>query len=264
MGVGVFLAAAAVCGGCASAQNASVDAMADNAQPVDASRDAPIDAPVLGFHVEPETSWQGQAPIALGTAGNRICFLTRAGGAFDATNEVKVYLSGATWYIAGSGTVLAAARCITWMNGGLVASSAYDWAQGQSPIAMGPEANRLCGLTRMAGQFRGSGEVIRTFVETATWKLGGDSQQTGVAASAQCLAWPASTALSPLTERSWEQGQAAQDLGTGNRACVLTLISGSFRGFGEQVQITEQGASWQLTGASQQAGVAARSRCLGY
>ncbi len=256
---------AGLCAGCASAQNANVDARPD--QPVDPLVDASpaIDAPVqIGLQLEPEVTWQGPSPLSLGDVGNRMCFLTGAGGAFNANAEVKVYASGTTWYVAGSGSVRAAARCITWMNGGVAVSNVYDWAQGQPPVVMGAEANRLCGLTRMAGQFRGGGEVIRASVDAATWKLGGNSQQTGVAASAQCLTWPVSAGISSLGELAWEQGQGPQSLGSGNRACVLTMIAGSYRGAAEVVEIKAQGVDWLLTGSSQQSGVAARSRCLAY
>jgi hypothetical protein len=114
----------------------------------------------------------------------------------------------------------------------------------------------------MAGQFRGGGEVIRTFVEAATWKLGGGSQQEGIAASAVCLTWPAAASIAFTSETSWEQGGPEQTLGDGNRACLLTTITGSFRGFGERVMIRTEGTSWRLTGDSQQSGVAAVSRCL--
>ena len=150
------------------------------------------------------------------------------------------------------------------MTGGLAVSNAYDWAQGQAPVVMGAEANRLCGLTRMAGQYRGGGEVIRASVEASTWKLGGNSQQSGVATSAQCLSWPASTGISLVGELSWQQGQGPQSLGAGNRVCVLTMVGGSYRGAGEHVEITPQGSDWLLTGSSQQSGVGARSRCLAY
>ncbi len=75
---------------------ANVDATPDSpldARVVDAS-DA-IDAPLqIGLQLEPEVSWQGQSPLTLGAVGNRMCFLTRAGGSFNASDEVKVYTGG--------------------------------------------------------------------------------------------------------------------------------------------------------------------------
>jgi hypothetical protein len=264
----VCAAAVAVVGaGCATGVNAS-----GNDPPGDARRDDTIDAPATvgdaslanGLQLEPEVVWtSGEPPIVLGAFTNRMCFLTSVSGSFNDTDEVKVYASGASWYVAGSGSVRAAARCITWTNGGLTVSTPHNWIQGQAAVVMGAEADRACGLIRMAGRFRGGGEVIRTSVEAATWQLDGNSQQEGVAATAHCLTWSTSTSISLFGELAWAQGQAPQNLGSGNRACLMTMIAGAFRGFGERVAVEQQGV-WQLTGSSQQSGVAARARCFEY
>jgi hypothetical protein len=269
MGRSVCAAVAAVVGaGCAT----GLDASGENDPPGDARRDGTLDAPAssgdaslaTGLQLEPEVVWSsGQPPLVLGAVPNRMCFLTSVSGSFNEADEVKVYASGASWYVAGSGSVRAAARCITWTGGGLAVSTPYSWLQGQAAVVMGAEADRACGLIRMAGRFRGGGEVIRTSVEAATWRLGGNSQQAGVAATAHCLTWSTSAGISLLGELAWAQGQAPQNLGSGNLACLMTMIAGSFRGFGERVAVEQQGV-WQLTGSSQQSGVAARARCFAY
>jgi hypothetical protein len=273
MGRGLCAAVTAIlgCYGCATGHDASDDAgtRPDDSRLGDAIPPG-LDAPATdasaapSLQLEPEQVWaSGQAPVVLGAVAKRMCFLTSVSGSFDEGNEVNVYASAGSWYVAGTGAVRAVARCITWTNGGLTVSASYSWLQGQAAVVMGAEANQVCGLTRMAGQFRGSGEVIRTYVEAATWRLGGNSQQAGVGATAHCLSWPASAGITSLGELAWAQGQAPQNLGSGNRACLMTMVSGSFRGFGERVAIEQQGV-WQLTGSSQQAGVAARARCLAY
>jgi hypothetical protein len=129
---------------------------------------------------------------------------------------------------------------------------------------MGAATNQLCGLTRMTGRFAGGGESVRVFIDAGTWKLGGSSQQSGVAASARCLTWTSSSNLTYTAETIWAQGQAAQPLGNGNRACVFTLITGHYAGVGESVSIQTQGDAWRLTGSSAQLQVAARARCLSW
>jgi len=201
---------AALCLGCASAQtnqgddgDPDVDARLGATDAAGADGTAPIDAAVMvdagavidgplgsGLALGPEVSWDSPAPpISLGATGNRMCFLTGVAGAFDTSSEMRVYVSGSSWYLAGTGSVRATARCVTWTSNALVLSASFSWSQGQPAVDLGGEANRLCGLTRVAGQFRGGGETVRTSIESASWKLSGTSQQSGVAASASCLSW---------------------------------------------------------------------------
>jgi hypothetical protein len=64
---------------------------------------------------------------------------------------------------------------------GLRTEVEVTWTKGQPPIALGPEANRLCFLNRATGNFSGSGEV-RVFVSNGSWYVAG-TPSAGAAAS---------------------------------------------------------------------------------
>jgi hypothetical protein len=65
-------------------------------------------------------------------------------------------------------------------------------------------------------------------------------------------------------EYSWYSGQFDRTpMGSAtNRTCVLTYVSGKFRGDTEWVWVYKTGGNWYLTGYSQQSGVSAKARCV--
>ena len=277
--IGLALAAIAGCGSIPGVESdgGAIDAAVDTSNgdaPIDGAPtgDAAPDAvPPTGLVVEGEVGWDStHSSIALGAADHRLCFLQQVAGQLAVSGgEVRVYVLDGVWYLGGSAPVIVAAtaRCVRWSDAGGVSTdpSGFDWTQGQAPVAMGAAADRICGLTRVAGRFEGGGELVHAAIAGGAWSLSGTSATTGVAASARCLAWPAGAEVVSSGETNWAQGQPEQNLGAvADRACVLTLITGAFHGLGENVHITTDGTSWLLTGASLQVGVAARAKCIAW
>lgn len=137
-----------------------------------------------------EYSWTaGQSlPTNLGSTTDRVCFLTRVGGAFNSGSDwVYVYRSGASWFLFGdsqTGTGYARARCITESS----YNTGYSWNQSQPyPTHMGATSGRSCALSRMAGQFDSWSEMIRIYSSVGSWYLTGTSAHTGVSAKANCF-----------------------------------------------------------------------------
>jgi len=129
-------------------------------------------------------------------------------------------------------------------------SSTFFWSQGQAPVDMGPLTTQLCFLTRITGNFRGTGESVKVVHNTSTnrWELFGTSQQAGVAASARCIPYDFSKWD---WEKSWNSSQGDVDLGT-RKACLMTRISGTFNGAGESIRTYRDGSNhWHIAGQAQ-------------
>lgn len=66
-----------------------------------------------------------------------------------------------------------------------------------------------------------------------------------------------------VQEYGWYQGDSpVRIMAVGDGICGLTAVGGAFRGTGEYVHLDVVDGYWQLSGASQQQGVAARARCV--
>ena len=134
----------------------------------------------------------------------------------------------------------------------------FSWEQGQKPRTMGSATDRVCFLTEAAGDFQGGGEATRARIDKGAWLLDGQSLQTGIRTSAQCVAAPMYS-----EEFTWTQGAPAVPLGSSTgQACFLTRVTGKFEGGGEQVRTFVQNGQWFLSGQSAQEGVAASARCI--
>lgn len=140
-----------------------------------------------------EAYWvQGQRAINLGSANNRACFLTGVQGKFAGAGEaVQVQKAGEYYFLGGQSQqagVGARARCV--LNRTTFTND-WNWSQGQAATVMVQAFTEnngwACGLTRMTGRFQGAGEVIRIDWDTVERRLWGASNQSGVAASANCF-----------------------------------------------------------------------------
>jgi len=210
-----------------------------------------------------EFSWyQGNYATAMGSASDRVCYLTRMRGHFEGDGEfVYTFTKGGSWYLSGSSMqlgVAASSRC-AYVPGNEYASE-YSWHQSQSyPTYMGTANGRVCFLTMVAGQFKGAGEWVHAYISGGSWYLGGGSYQRGVSVRARCV-----NVSSYSGEYSWSQNQGSStNMGaTADRACALTYVTGNFMGEGEYVQVFKNSGSWFLGGGSYQHGVGARARCF--
>jgi hypothetical protein len=72
----------------------------------------------------------------------------------------------------------------------------YYWKQGQPWTRMSRVSSSWCMLTSVSGNFRGFGERVQIQPMNGYWYLFGDSQQTGVSASAMCVNYGSSTLIS--------------------------------------------------------------------
>ncbi|WP_163863322.1 hypothetical protein [Myxococcus eversor] len=141
----------------------------------------------------------------------------------------------------------------------LVPSSEYTWSQGHVANPMGITSGRSCFLTRVGGDFEGSGERVDIFQTGGSWYLGGNSSQTSINGAARCV-----SASGDTTEYQWTQSMNYPvNMGTAtNRMCYLVGVAGKFNGGGEWVHAYVSGGQWYLSGDSGQSGVRARARCI--
>jgi hypothetical protein len=227
--------------------------------------------PLTGLVDEGPFAWDStMAPLVLGDARDRLCFLTQISGALTtAASVVQLSVADGKWTL-GTPTpptpVSAQAHCLRWSAAsGIARSDEFVWVQGQEPVDMGGMTNRFCVLTRLAGFFNGGGEIGAALVEAGRWKLRGLSGQTGVAASAHCMAWPEQLSITYADEVHWEQGLPTRILGTNtDRACGLTLVTGLFSGATERVSVTRGGSEWILDGTSGTVAVGSYGRCMSW
>lgn len=247
----MVLSLSLVCTGCMSTDEDGFYAFDEN-----------IGTETEGLVVSSEFHWsQGSAPVPMGPASDRVCFLTRVTGRFAGGGEtVHAYINGNSWYLGGTSyqvNVAATARCVL-VAGASQYSTEYSWSQGAYATHMGSGSNRACFLTRMSGRFKGGGEEIWAYRSGPSWYLGGRSQQSGVSAGARCVnvSWYSGA-------YSWSQGAHSVYMGSqSSRACFLTRVTGRFEGGGESVRVFLSGSSWYLGGNSRQRGVGGSARCM--
>jgi hypothetical protein len=178
----------------------------------------------------------GDAPVPMGRAENRACFLTGISGAFQSPeDEVHAVLDPATnnWFLTGK------------------AGTSLDLVPipGTFPVApTNAEASAILGMTvvnvipLLFGQYLAEAQVPHS-----------------LRAQARCI-----TTAAVFPEATWTQGDAPVLLGTtsAERGCFLTRVAGHFEGGGEEVRIVEILTGPQtLQGSSAQAGVSASARC---
>lgn len=119
----------------------------------------------------------------------------------------------------------------------------YTWYQGQPTRQLLPVSDHVCVLTRVGGNFRGSGESVRLYHEGGWWKLGGTSSKDGVHATATCFG---KAAFTFTADGPWISNEQAIGWRTGTKcinrklngepgdaATYLTGLTGDFAGRGE-------------------------------
>lgn len=116
-------------------------------------------------------------PTPMGTATNRMCYITRVAGGFDSIGEwVHAYVSGGDWYLIGhtKGPDLEVrARCVDVDSYGPERS----WDSTDIPKLVdwsGPDVG-TCALTRIYGRFNSSADVVYCGYTASAWYLSGTS-----------------------------------------------------------------------------------------
>lgn len=135
-----------------------------------------------GTNLSVEYRWTaGQSlPTNMGSSSGRVCFLTLLKGGFNSASDwVRVYASGGSWFIFGAsptaGTV-AGARCVTVPT----YSGEYSWNSTMAqPEHLGSTSGRVCALTGIQGAFDGLGDFVQIFASSGSWYLRGGSQPAG-------------------------------------------------------------------------------------
>src|SRR5262249_30334083 len=153
------------------------------------------------------------------------------------------YPANGLWYVDGQSFQQGVCTTSTCVNTSFD-PRVYEWAQGQSPVNLGPALGaRECFLTRITGRFKGGGESVGTYMWGGAWWLGGSSGQIAVAASAMCI----TSGHLEFRVFAWSQGSPPTPLGpAADRACMLTKVQGDFEGGGEHVHTWIDNGSWYL------------------
>lgn len=145
-----------------------------------------------GTAISGQYQWKaGQGlPTNMGPTSGRVCFLTHVRGGFNSASDwVRVYVSGGSWFIFGNSTAAgnaAGARCVTVPT----YSGEYSWNSNMAqPVHMGPTTGRVCALTGIQGTFDRLGDFVLIFPSSGSWYLGGASQPAGkyLLARARCF-----------------------------------------------------------------------------
>lgn len=132
------------------------------------------------------------------------------------------------------------------------------WFQGNGPGTLEPSATSLCLLVRIAGKFRGQGEVVEVVDDGKNWILKGRSKQSGVSAFARCVPWsrftPAGLAKGFHTFRQQWQGSSAgvcvkndADAWPGDAVTFVSGFGGQYRGTGEYLRVKPSASTASTT-----------------
>ncbi len=206
-------------------------------------------------------NWTAPAPASpLGSTTGRVCFLTRIQGRFDsAADSVRVFTSGGSWYVGGSGGTSARAGCAR-LPAGDTFGVEVEWKAGQRlPTNLGTTTGRVCFLSRVGGAFNSAADWVRVYPSGGSWFLFGGSQSGTGYATARCVSVPASGG-----ERAWSQTQGfPTHLGaTSGRSCALSSMTGGFDSMSESISIVSDTGAWYLRGSSAHWGVGGRAQCF--
>lgn len=175
-------------------------------------------------------TWQhGNGPRKLAPYGSYFCYLKYVRGQFAGSDYwVNVFGQNGYWYVNGnspySSRIVADVECVALDNNGQKwkFENGVLWSQGEASKQLGASTKRVCLLTAMGGDFRGTSEKIQTFTSGNKWYVGGSSSRTGVWTMARCLVGNDITPTSYSTE-------AGNPVFVGNVVtCGLSRISGKF------------------------------------
>lgn len=217
------------------------------------------------LHFQTFTVQGGGNSVTMGPSVGRACVLLEISGKFKGGGEsARITLDADNnWVLTVTSLqdqpTTATAGCFDELSVG----NEFSWAQGDPTVTIGPAPGMACYLTSVTGHFQGGGELVLVTVDPADnqWKLGGTSQQEGVAATARCV--PASG----IAIRTQGQGNQPRDLGPnpdGGQICALSRMTGHFEGGGENIVLSPgpPGGDWTFAIASQQNDIAASATCF--
>ncbi len=196
----------------------------------------------------------------MGTTSGRACFFTRIRGRFDnGSGAVRIFATGGSWYLYGSGNTRAIARCAL-LPAGASLSSEYEWtADRELPVNMGSTSGRMCFLTYVSGDFDGSADWVRIYPSGSSWFLFGSSSKASGRARARCISGLSySGEYAASSSQSYDTHMGA----TSGRVCALTYMGGQFDSLNEYIDISATAGSWYLGGATSVGSVQARARCF--
>ena len=210
---------------------------------------------------------QGWKPTDMGVARGRVCLLTRITGDFEGGGEfVEIVPSGGHWWLQGDSFqqgIGAHARClqVSWYSG----EYAVDVNEGQAwaNLAANPA---VCGLTRVAGLFDGSGPWPSGLsIDEVEIQLTASGSQLFVNAANEYLG-ARSRCFTPakiVAQSLWDAGvPVTMHIYADPAFCFLTAVGGDFEGGGEYVEVYQAGGWWWLGGGTLQDELFARARCV--
>lgn len=144
----------------------------------------------------------------------------------------------------------------------------FNWNQSEAPKPMLTSNEGVCFLTAVQGKFQGTGEQVRVYLENNQWFIHGNSAQSGVGGTANCVRWneiPTNSVRAITGPYDWSRGQPKTRMGAYYQSfCFLSAVSGRFEGDKEYVEITRENDEWKLSGGSdQKGGLTASAYCVG-
>jgi hypothetical protein len=139
----------------------------------------------------------------------------------------------------------------------------YGWDRGEPAVKLTANDASFCFLTSIAGSLAGYGEKVSLAPGVdGNWYLACTTQQP-LAARAAAVTTKLRREFEDKYElHSWQRGQSAVKMIHKDEGfCFLSSVSGTFRGFGEQVRvyINPDDGFWYLDGHSGQAQLAAKA-----
>lgn len=234
--------------------------------------------------------WTAASPstIDLGSATDRFCFLTEVSGNFRGYGEaIEIYVVNGRWVLQGRSQqrqLAATARCVDFAAFQPASDRQVSIPDGWGASAPGVSANLLwpayssvCWLSRLSGALNGDSSRVTVVQEWRDWKIYAAQAafvgvDQGMLGTGMCAYLGDSRRYIPSTNAygvgafHWTQS-SFRDMrmsAVANSICMLTRVSGHFRGFGERVEIVPVDGYWTLRGVSQQTGVAASAMCVNY
>jgi hypothetical protein len=220
---------------------------------------APSAAFVVGPAIPGEYTWsQGQLGVNMGSATNKVCFLTRVQGKFrDVTESVGVGIVFGNWYLGGSSQqtgVSARARCIA-------ASSYSGEVTGTTTSAITlPLTGTVCGLTGVGGKFTFSNDQVRIISSGGGWSLYVQNHSDrSTFGRARCITSPTSY----TSGYSWQTGDGVKTLlASTSSVCFLTGMKDNFAGSASWVGVYKD-TSWRMNGGASLTVNTAWASCAG-
>lgn len=165
------------------------------------------------------------------------CFLSGMRGDFNGAGEgIRIVNDGGYWAIraeSGSGAgVEGAGSCIRVPDKSFYTSErTWTWYQSNpAPLLITPDEPLKsgygweCFLTRIAGEFQGSGEDVKVYQSGRNWYVAGSSGKSGVRAEARCVqtSWANGTFQAEATSAAGQYGNFTRMIAAGGTNSAWT------------------------------------------